>query len=629
VVRRNRSSCAWGLALIFALSAGARADTPSARDFAGYPGYAGALYEGYTTKALYVTAEDGTKLAIDVHLPKGLETGAKVPTIMKVTRYWRAMSLRWPASWFDRDGFVEFFTSHGYAVVKMDVRGTGASFGSWPISYSQQEVQDAGRDVVQWIVEQSWSNGRVGGQGTSYPGNTAASLPIPNHPAVKAVVPRFIEFDEYTDLPFPGGICNAGFIKLWNEGNSALDTNDVSRLVAIERAGFLESLMLRGVKPVDSDRDRSMLRAAIAEHATNGDLVPLADSVTYRDDIPTGFEVDINSISLHTYREAAERSGAAYYLWGSWMDAGTANAVLHHFFTYRNPQRAVIGAWGHGAREDADPFKPVDTPVRPSKNDQMLDCLRFLDHHLKDVDTGVMSEKVLHYYTIGEGTWKTTTVWPPSGTEMQRWYLGGTRNLSLSAPEGDQGADTYPVDFTATSGTTNRWYTQLGGADVVYDEREAQIAKLLSYRSAPLTEDLEITGHPVAALRVRSTHEDGAFYVYLDAQAPDGRIVYITDGQLRTLHRKISSTPAPYQVFAPYHSFERSDGAPMNPGEVEELSFGLMPTSTRIPKGYRLVLSIAGHDADNFKRYPAEGDPVLRVERNAAHASYIDLPVVP
>ena len=211
---------------------------------------------------------------------------------------------------------------------------------------------------------------------------------------------------------------------------------------------------------------------------------------------------------------------------------------------------------------------------------------------------------------------------------MQRYYLAADYGLSGAPPRETEGSDEYAVDWSATSGTSNRWYTQLDGSDVVYDRRAEQVPKLLSYRSEPLAREMEITGHAVVTLRMRSTHEDGAFYVYLDAEAPDGRIVYLTDGQLRALHRKVSRERPPYRTWEPYHSFERADGAPLVPGEIVELSFGLLPTSVLIPKGWRMRVSIAGHDADNFARIPAEGDPVITVERNLAHASYLELPVV-
>jgi putative CocE/NonD family hydrolase len=261
----------------------------------------------------------------------------------------------------------------------------------------------------------------------------------------------------------------------------------------------------------------------------------------------------------------------------------------------------------------------VDAPLWPSKSDQMLDA--FAPRPPEGARTASCPE-ALHYYT-------TRAVEDDCISAGSRDACRYRRGQSLGPPaRAAQGSDPYLVDFTATTGTTNRWYTQLGGGDVVYGRRAEQVAKLLSYRSEPLPREIEITGHPVVTLWVRSTHEDGAFYVYLDAEAPDGRVVYLTDGQLRALHRKVSRERPPYRIWEPYHSFERADGAPLVPGQVAELSFGLQPTSALIPEGWRLRLSIAGHDADNFARIPAEGDPLITVEHNRVQASHLELPVV-
>src|SRR4029078_31490 len=71
------------------------------------------------------------------------------------------------------------------------------------------------------------------------------------------------------------------------------------------------------------------------------------------------------------------------------------------------------------------------------------------------------------YYTVGEERWKSTKSWPVSGVEEERWFLSADRALSRAAPSGSD-SDTYEVDFDATTGTPNRWYTQLGGGDVIY-----------------------------------------------------------------------------------------------------------------------------------------------------------------
>ena len=84
-----------------------------------------------------------------------------------------------------------FFASRGYAMVRIDVRGSGASFGRWSGPSSSDEVKDGG-EIVNWIVAQPWSNGKVGAMGDSYEGSTAQMLAAVNHPAVKAVIPRFM-----------------------------------------------------------------------------------------------------------------------------------------------------------------------------------------------------------------------------------------------------------------------------------------------------------------------------------------------------------------------------------------------------------------------------------------------------
>ena len=127
---------------------------------------------------------------------------------------------------------------------------------------------------------------------------------------------------------------------------------------------------------------------------------------------------------------------------------------------------------------------------------------------------------------------------------------------------------------------------------------------------------------------VTSTETDGAFYVYVEDVDENGGVTYVTEGQLRAIHRKISDGSPPYELQVPYHSFKRADAMPLVPGEIAELTFGLNPTSVLIRKGHRIRIGIAGHDAGTFVRYPAGGSPVVTVARNKLHASYVDLPVV-
>ncbi|HYY56844.1 MAG TPA: CocE/NonD family hydrolase, partial [Pyrinomonadaceae bacterium] len=417
-----------------------------------YKGYAAPQYKEAVVQSLYIRMRDGVRVAVDVVLPKDLPASERIPAIVEQTRYWRAKKGQGPNS------YQRLFASYGYAMVLVDVRGTGASFGSWPTPWSRDEIKDGG-EIVDWISRQPWSNGKVGAMGNSYGGNAALLINVPNHRALKAVIARHYEFDEYRDVPYPGGILNDWLVKTWNEFNHQLDLN-------------------QGVRPVDEDKDGSLLIEAIKSHAANIDLYKGAQQVAYRDDRPfNSFSID--DFSVHSYGQEIERSGAAINSWGGWFDAGTADACIKSFMTLKNPQRAIIGAWNHGGSQNASPYSSATSEaVR-----QPLEWLRFFDYYLKGIDTGVMrQERTLLYYTMGEEKWKETKTWPVAGSRALRWYMTAEQALSPDAPAASTGADTYKVDFDATTGEQNRWRTQLGGP-VSYGDRASEDRRLLTYTS--------------------------------------------------------------------------------------------------------------------------------------------------
>ena len=578
-----------------ALAAKAQQPSPTPPTPPRYKGFTDPQYKDAAARSLYLKMRDGVRLAVTLYLPQGLPADARVPALMNLTRYWRGQAGQ------GAGGIEKLYVTYGYAVVVVDARGTGASFGVWATPWSEAEIADAG-EVVDWIVAQPWSNGRVGAYGNSYSGNSALLLAVPNRPAVKAVIARHYEFDEFTDVPFPGGIFNEWMVKTWNEGNRQLDSTP-------------------GVRPVDEDAEQKLLQAAQREHAANMDVYKAAQSVTFRDD--KGFGVSIDDFSVLAHRKEIERAGTVLNTWGGWFDAGTADAVIKTFLTFSNPQRAVIGPWNHGATQNANPF------FGPTSQRLFLtqEWLRFFEQYLKGVETDISREKVLYYITMSEERWHATKQWPVAGTTPIKFYMAADNLLATAAPKDTTGADTYKVDFEATTGEQNRWRTQLGGP-VKYPDRAAEDRRLLTYTTQPLAADTEITGYPVVDLFVTSTHTDGAFYVYLEDVEETGKVTYLTEGQLRALHRKISPDAPPYNSPVPYHSFRRADAQPLVPGEVAELKFGLLPTSVLIKKGHRLRVAIAGHDKSVFARIPAAGTPVITVARNNRYASAIELPVV-
>jgi uncharacterized protein len=565
---------------------------PAGKDPQRYPGYVEPKYKEFEQQALYVPMRDGVKIAIDVVLPKGLAPGEKIPTIMNMTRYWRSRQGEQPGTWFPR---------YGYARVAVDARGTGASYGIWQAPFSPDEIKDYG-EVVNWIVRQPWSNGKVGAFGNSYEGNTSLWLATAMNPAVKAVIPRHFEFDLFSETPYPGGVLTDWMVKTWSEGNRQLDTNP-------------------GVRVVDEDTDLRLFREASKNRGQNIDVYAAALKTAHRDD--REFGVTLDTVSLHSYLPQIEKSQVAINSWGGWFDASTADAEIRTYMSLANYHRAIVGAWNHGGGQNASPYHTTSS----ERVMQQFEWLRFFDHFLKGIDTGLESEKRFYYFTIGEEKWKVTSTWPVAGTRMTRWYMHETNLLSPHAPKSATGEDRYMVNFDASTGAKNRWHTQVGG-QVTYPDRSEEDKKLLTYTTAPFEVDTEITGYPIANLLVTSTATDGAFFVYLEGIDEAGKSTYITEGVLRALHRKISKEAPPYKMLTPYHSFKRKDARSLIPGELAELKFGLQPTSVLIRKGHRLRIAIAGHDKETFARIPAEGVPTISVARNKRNASWIELPVI-
>jgi len=564
---------------------------PAGRDPQRYKNYVEPHFSNVEPRSLYLPMRDGVKIAVQVVLPKDLPAGETIPAILNMTRYWRARQDSQPE---------KFFPSHGYATVFVDARGTGASFGVWKAPFSQDEVKDYG-EVVNWIVAQSWSNGKVGAIGNSYEGNTALWLATTQNPAVKAVIPRHYEFDVFAETPYPGGLLTDWLIKVWNEGNRQLDSNP-------------------GVKLVDEDADQKLYKQAVAHRSENMDVYAAARKTDFRDD--HSFGVMLDELSLHSYAQSLERSGVAINSWGGWFDASTADGMIKTFLTLKNYQRAVVGPWNHGGSQNASPYQTAAS----QRVMQGYEWLRFFDHYLKEVDTGIDSDKQFYYFTIGEEKWKVTNTWPVAGTEMTRWYCDEDFTLSPRAPV-KSAQDSYTINFDATTGEKNRWHTQVGG-QVVYGDRADEDKRLLTYTSNPLERDVEVTGYPIVDLFVTSTHTDGAFFVYLEDVDEKGKVTYLTEGELRALDRRISTEQSPIKILVPYHSFKRKDAMPLKPGEVAELKFGLEPISFLIHKGHRLRIAIAGHDKDTFIRIPADGTPTIAVQRNKAALSSIELPIV-
>ena len=591
----------------------------------------GAAGGDHRLRSLYIPMRDGVRIAVDLWLPAGLSAQQKIPALMVSTRYWRAQDIV-PRTVEGDTNYetARVFNEAGYALVFVDARGTGASFGSRTYEMTVDEVKDYGQ-VADWIAAQPWSNHKIGSFGVSYVGNTAEMLLVNRNPAVAAAAPLFNDFNSFDHLVYPGGLFLNFYLDQWGQMVEAMDRDDICALAQVTGEKCLElKKKVRGVKPVDNDLDGILLVQAVAQHKANVHVAEAAKNFQFRDD-PFGLKENTNIYSVANPSGHKREIGAAatpLFIRVGWLDAATVNGALARFRTFPNPQRVIIGPWSHGGRNDTDPFRPADFAVQPSLTDQRKEMIGFFDALLKD---GAAPDRKsgITYYTLGAGTWTDTTVWPPAGFVSTDFYFAPGGALTPTRPAESGGGDSYTVDYTATTGTANRWHTNIGGGDVIYPDRADEDKKLLTYTSAPMETDVEITGHPLVTLLAGSDAEDGAFFAYLEDVSETGRVTYITEGELRGLCRPVSSRPAPYKMFGPYRTFERKDARPFVRGEIADLTFDLWATSALIKKGHRIRIAIAGADQDNFAAYPLERKkaPTVRIETNRLHPSKIVLPI--
>jgi putative CocE/NonD family hydrolase len=571
--------------------------------------------------SVYVPMRDGVRLAVDVW--RGPGKAAAGPALLLTTRYWRAVDLAEddPA----QQGaypIARYFTGHGFTVVNVDSRGSGASFGRRATEWSDDEAADIG-EIIDWIAAQPWSDGRVAAHGFSYGGNTAFLAAAAGRPALKLIAPQFADFDIYRHNLFPGGVANLWLNDAWAALTAAQDRGDVEGVArnypGLDPAEY--TARVRGPAPVAGDH--AALAEAIAAHAGNFNIAANGREVVFIDDaarLNAGRKVaralDPLSRSVCSFKAAIEASGAPIACWAGWFDAATAEGAIELFNSFSNPMRVVIGPWNHGRRHHQDPFA-IGQPARPLPlEDNYADVLAAFE--------APPAGRRLDYFVMGAGEWRSTEAWPPSGLGSRRLHLVKAGRLSASPPGEPSGWDRRVCDMSATTGTDNRWRTQIGCPPVAHEDRAREDRKLIVHDSARLYEALEIIGAPVARLWLRVDQPDAAVFVYLEAVAPDGRVSLLSEGRLRLMHRKLSEEAA-FEA-PPAHSFLRKDALPVEPGEPMQVDIRLLPLAARIPRGWRLRLAIAGADADTFARI---GDaPTFEVFRSAAQPSFIELPIV-
>ena len=449
-----------------------------------------------------IPLSDGTMLAARIWLPVDAED-KPVPAILEYLPYRKRDGTH------ERDALTHpYLAGHGYAGVRVDIRGSGESDGLLFDEYAKQEQDDA-LEVIAWLAAQPWCSGAVGMMGISWGGFNGLQVAARRPPALKAIVTICSTDDRYADdVHYMGGArLTAGFG--W--------------------AAFFFGAMCHPPDPaLVGDRWRTMWLQRLQN-------LPLF----------------MEPWTRHQHRDAYWRHGSVcedygaiqcpVYAVGGWTD-GYSNAVPRLVERLAVPRKGLIGPWAHAYPHFALPGPQIGF---------LQEMLRWWDRWLKGADTGVMDEPMLrawmtesvkpaaHHDTL-PGRWVGEPSWPSPGISPHRLFLtdhGLRTEEAQLAPR----AVCSPQTLGSQAG---QWCPFGRGADQAGDQQEDDRRSLV-FETVPLDDRLEMLGAPVVVLDVASDRPIANLVARLCDVHPSGESLRVSYGVLNLTHREGHETPSP------------------------------------------------------------------------------------
>jgi putative CocE/NonD family hydrolase len=608
----------------------ARADGP-------VPATRTATFEVQVQRDVMIPARDGTLLAADIYRPAHQETPAdgRFPCLLTRTPYNKG------------DGTspeARYFAERGYVVVVNDVRGRYKSQGTWRLI--ADDPAD-GFDVVEWIAQQPWSDGKVGTFGSSYAGGTQYALAAMNPPHLTTMIPA----DALSNCGRFGMRHNGAFELRF--ANWIFQIGAPNGHAALAQPTLREALVASGLRireHLDSMPiflGNTPLRAApeyenwLVEALRSGPEAPMwhVKGMSVIDHVNDCSDVPI----LHVT---------------GWYDSWTRQNTLNYealSATKQAPQHLIIGPWTHGGQSSN-----VAGEVEFG-SDAALDFngvrLAWFDRWMSQPGSSTPMPPVW-IYVMGAGDdrrnpngrlnhgghWRVEREWPIQRTVSVPYYLSGEGTLTPEIPTNSSNATTFtfdpnhPVPTIGGNISSNQGLMTNGGYDQrPRDDTHAATNRLplserpdvLVFRTAPLVEDLEITGLVKIDLWVASTAADTDFTAKLVEEIPPspdyplGYDLNIGDSILRMRYRHGFDAPAP----------------PMEPAQVYRATFELYPTANVFKRGHRLRIDISSSNYPRFDVNPNTYEPLGSGRRRVkadntvwhdhTHPSHVVLPVIP
>ena len=468
---------------------------------------------------------DRTRLAARIWLPEDAEE-SPVPAILEYLPYRKTDGTAVRDS--QRQPYLAGF---GYAAVRVDMRGTGDSDGVIEDEYTQQEQDDA-VEILAWLAQQPWCDGNLGMWGISWGGFNSLQIAARRPPGLGAIMTLCSTDDRYADDVHYRGGC----------------------VLALDMLHWASSMLTWNARPPDP---------RLYGDGWREEWLRRLESIS----------TWIDPWLAHQLRDAYWRHGSVcedyaaiecpVYAVGGFAD-GYTNAVPRLLEGLSVPRKGLIGPWAHAFPDDASPGPSIGF---------LQECVRWFDHWLKGIDTGLMDEPMLRVwmqdsveprpnYDVRLGRWVAEPSWPSPNVDSRTW------ELPLDGPRHLLGVQSCGTEAGA-------WTAEGQSADLAGDQRPDD-ALSLTFDSEPLPEPLEILGLPQVTLELASDRPCALVAVRLCDVAPDGTSALVTRGLLNLTHRE---------------GHDRV--ALLEPGRRYEVTVPLDVMAYSLPAGHRLRVAVS------------------------------------
>jgi putative CocE/NonD family hydrolase len=482
----------------------------------------------------WITLADGIRLAARIWMPADAGDNP-VPAILEYLPY------RKDDGTAIRDRVIhEYLAGHGYASVRVDMRGSGDSDGLLLDEYLPQEQLDA-LEVIEWIARQPWCTGKVGMMGISWGGFNSLQIAARRPAALKAIITVCSTDDRYTDDCHYMGGCVLG--------------SDMLNWASI-------MFSYNGLPP-DPDIVGERWREMWFNRLEN--TPPFIESWLshqQRDDFWKQGSVDEDYSAIQ----------CPVYAIGGWVDPYT-NSIPRLMQGLSVPRKGLIGPWAHSYPHTALPHPAIGF---------LQESLRWWDHWLKGIDTGIMDEPMLRVWMPEAiqpqpremewpGRWVAEANWPPAHLAPKKLFLDDGRLADAPLPENQ-----VTLLGSQLNGATAGVWCPYGNKFGMPVDQRADDALSLCFTSAPFSEGMEILGFPEVSLNFSVDQPQALLAVRLCDVAPDGASRLVSWGLLNLTHRNGHTQPEP-----------------LEPGKNYQITVQLNAAAHKLIPGHRWRLSIS------------------------------------